>query len=341
MIRRGVSYEEVAQAAEELRSQSETPTIERIRHLLGGTGSNTTISKYLHEWRYSIGTHHPSSSDPVQIAVQRVWQQLRDETNDEINKIKEESNQLISQAQTSEKLALQKAEERQNQLTHLNDEFHVLQGNKEILVLDFKKLQQEHALLQERYKGLEERYADFQRISVKHQEDMSHAHKKELNHVMDKLQLQEEANQKLISELKTHNENQRQRFIVEIDSLKIQNHQLKLEIDVVNTKIKDKELESVKVKAELNAIVKECNQLNDQIIPQKDYLTFLEKNKEITNSILLEIKEIPKIDLTLSTISYFSEFNNSFHEFLRTSNETKSILNMFNEKIKNLNTDNE
>lgn len=341
MIRRGISYEDVAQAADELRSQGEIPTIERIRNLLGGTGSNTTISKYLNEWRhYAIGANVSSPSDPVQTAVQRVWQQLREETDVEINKIREESHQLITEAQTKEKLAVQKIEEMQSELAILKDQSHQLQGSKEILLLDYKKLQEEHVLLQERYKGLDERYTDFQRITVQHQDDLSQAHKKEINHVLEKSQIQNDANQKLISELKNYNEIQRQNFIVEVDSLKTKNQQLNKDLDDAKAKIKEKEIELVKIKTELTAITKERDQLAEQIIPQKNYWSFLEKNNEMTNFILSEVKEIPKIDLTLSTLSYFSEASDKFQEFFKTSRETKSILDDFNKKIGILDADN-
>jgi DNA repair exonuclease SbcCD ATPase subunit len=339
MTRRGVSYEDVAQAAEELRSQGELPTIERIRHLLGGTGSNTTISKYLNEWRhFAMTTKVVSQSDPVQTAVQRVWQQLREETDAEIKKTKEESNKIIEEAQTKEHLAFQRTEELENQFIALKNQFYELQGAKEILALDFKKLQEEHALLQERYKGLDERYADFQRITVKHQEDMSQAHEKEITHIIEKSQLQDDANQKLISELKNHNEVQRQNFIVEADLLKTKNQQLKKEIEQSYAKIKTKEIELEKLKTELNAIIKERDQLTEQVESQKRYWSVLDKNIEITSSILSEVKEIPKFDFTLSSIRILTEANNNFSKF---TNETQSLLDEFNKKIKGLNVDGE
>lgn len=339
MIRRGIAYEDVAQAAEELHSQGETPTIERVRSLLGGTGSNTTISKYLNEWRhYTIGSVS-TPADPVQMAVQRVWQQLREETDVEIKKIKEESDSLIQEAQANEQLATQKMEDMEKQFILLKDQFHALQADKEILTLDFKKLQGEHALLQERYKGLEERYADFQRITVQHQEDMSQAHKNEICHISEKFQLRDEMNQKLISELKNHNEKSRQQFSAELDSFKTQNKQLKAELDNAKSKIKEKEMESVKIKSEINAMMKERDQLAEQITPLKNYWDVLAKNNEMTSFILSEVKEIPKLDFSISTISYLKEANNQFHEFFKVSSDTHSILEDLNKKIRIISAD--
>lgn len=52
MARLGVTYMEVAEAANELVGQGKNPTIEQIR-LFIGSGSSTTIANHLREWRRS------------------------------------------------------------------------------------------------------------------------------------------------------------------------------------------------------------------------------------------------------------------------------------------------
>lgn len=50
MSNMGVTYEEITTVAESIVQAGDTPTIERIRIKLG-RGSNTTISKYLGQWK--------------------------------------------------------------------------------------------------------------------------------------------------------------------------------------------------------------------------------------------------------------------------------------------------
>ena len=83
MARTGISYSDVELIAEQLLQQEQVPTIEKIRNSLG-TGSNSTISKYLTEWknhrlRANANVLPPLStpSDPVNEAVKKVWQQLQ------------------------------------------------------------------------------------------------------------------------------------------------------------------------------------------------------------------------------------------------------------------------
>ena len=93
MARIGITYEEVELTAEHLLQEGVEPTIERIRFTLG-TGSNTTISKYLKEWRSVRLKANPNilpalktPPDPVNQAVARVWQQLQEENEAKIKEI--------------------------------------------------------------------------------------------------------------------------------------------------------------------------------------------------------------------------------------------------------------
>jgi chromosome segregation ATPase len=54
MARIGITQEEVFQAAEAIRGEGETPSIDRVRVRLGNTGSPNTIHKYLKIWKASL-----------------------------------------------------------------------------------------------------------------------------------------------------------------------------------------------------------------------------------------------------------------------------------------------
>ena len=53
MSRVGITFEEVATIAENISKNGEMPTIDKVRMALG-TGSFTTISKYLNSWRHGV-----------------------------------------------------------------------------------------------------------------------------------------------------------------------------------------------------------------------------------------------------------------------------------------------
>jgi hypothetical protein len=101
MARIGITYEEVELQAETLVARGENPTLEKVRRALGDRGSNSTLSKYINEWRGRRASFttppavQPTMSDPVNQAVHRVWHQLQEETQSEISKVRKETEEAI------------------------------------------------------------------------------------------------------------------------------------------------------------------------------------------------------------------------------------------------------
>ena len=101
MGRIGITYEQVAQAAETILMEGQNPTIHRVRASLGDTGSITTINKYLNQWKSeklvsnSIQqTTKAMPTNPVTQAADQLWQQLinkaHDTAQEEIDAVKED-----------------------------------------------------------------------------------------------------------------------------------------------------------------------------------------------------------------------------------------------------------
>ena len=77
MARSGIGYEEVKDAAETLLSRGLSPTIQRVREVLG-TGSNTTISAHLKRWQQRLAEAPlailpPAVPEVVMTALETFW----------------------------------------------------------------------------------------------------------------------------------------------------------------------------------------------------------------------------------------------------------------------------
>jgi hypothetical protein len=63
MARPGITREQVFEAANKLKAEGKQITMQRVRDALGETGSFTTISRLLEEWRAycsgKLGRHPP------------------------------------------------------------------------------------------------------------------------------------------------------------------------------------------------------------------------------------------------------------------------------------------
>ncbi len=102
MSRQGITYEKVAMAAQQLSDQGKNPTVEQVRLLLG-TGSNTTLSHHLRNWKQGIVSLNPEIKENVPFALtsalKGLWEQLTYDAQDKIAKLEETYKIEISELQ--------------------------------------------------------------------------------------------------------------------------------------------------------------------------------------------------------------------------------------------------
>lgn len=340
MQRLGIDYTLVADAAEKLTAQGEVPTIDRVRVLLGGTGSNTTISKYLHLWRHNTGKSHksePANSinmpDPVQQVITRVWQQLREETDAEIEAIKTSTQVLIEESE--EKMA-QMAQEYKRVAAlceGYQEQLRILEAKSAVQQLDINQLQREQVILEERNKGLAQRYADLELTMAKQQADLTQAHHNEINLLIEKSNAQIAALQKLIDQQKSHAEDERVKHMQEADHLKTSQQKIKKDYELLQAVSASKDLELMELKTQLIALKKENEMIATQVQSQEKYWGLFEKNSQITHNIWSELKEIPKFDLGLSCIDIINNIQSnikfSMEDLDKVTNDAKKTIESF------------
>lgn len=103
MSRPGVTYSEVAEAAQQLQAQGKNPTIEQIRQILK-TGSSTTIANHLKNWKES----QPSQTvlidrdhvpEALIAAAKGLWERMLSMSDDRMRGITDEHQQSITEIQ--------------------------------------------------------------------------------------------------------------------------------------------------------------------------------------------------------------------------------------------------
>lgn len=99
MARHGVTYQDIANAAQQLMGEGKQPTIELVRNILR-TGSTTTIANHLRKWRAEqdapVSQAIKENLPPEFIAVMKgLWQRLHSHAENEIQLFKQESEKNI------------------------------------------------------------------------------------------------------------------------------------------------------------------------------------------------------------------------------------------------------
>lgn len=339
MSRLGITYEEVEEAALSIEKKGETPTIDKVRAHLGGTGSNTTISKYLQHWRQQLfsspSTKTPSTPDLVKAAVDRVWDEMREQTNSEIESIKMETQQLIDAAEKRAHVAETNANVLKSELTQLQQTYVAQSAEKELLLLDIKKLREEQALLQERFNGLEVRYADLQVSSTQHLKNLSNTHQQETLQLKEAHRHHMEDQTKLIDTLKNHYEKERQDHSVIVDNLKVENKKLNEVLQRLDLQSQEKFATIKKLEADLKIMTADRDQRIHQLAEYQQKWSYFNNKTIVSNDILNKIYDTPKLDDLLNqTIAYMNNsLDKKFLELKDTINFNE-IARLLKEKTK-------
>lgn len=327
MSRLGITFEDVEEIAEKILADGENPTIEKIRRE-SGTGSNSTISKYLHEWRanrlIASTDNLPAPNtppDPVHAAVNHVWEKIRLESAEEIKKYRETASAEIELAKkecenaiSSRDLIQQEFEICQKRLNHIS-------ADKEILILDLKAIQQEHLLLQEKYSNLKQQYELFQQQTNNQISILMTANQNEIQNRKSEVENIKETHNNVLNKLIESHENHRQQHIVEIENYKIEQQQQKITIKHLESIIQsvnvelDNEKSTVQlIKSERDTAIAE-SQTNNKLI---EFNCSLNKNLDLIMKEVINLKNSVKNDELISLLFLLNKSTNNI-ELLSTS----------------------
>lgn len=288
MTRIGITFDEVAKTADTILAHGENPTIEKVRRDLG-TGSNSTISKYLNEWRTNrlIATHNSTAAqnippDPVHAAVNHVWEKIHHESETKIKTIQEQVKNEIEIAMLERNQAIEEKKQFQEKLDNAEKRLNQLSADKEILILDLKTLQQEYVLHQEKYKAKEAEFNLLKQESTNQITLLQTVYKKETDAKEALIAHIHESHKNSINQLAEIHENHRQQSLIDIDSIKVEKEKLKKLLEKFsseNQSLKEKLVESGEF---IKALTKELEFIKNET-HKKDKL--LENNHDIVQCI--------------------------------------------------------
>lgn len=115
MARTGITFEDVQRAVDSLLQRQETPSVQKVREILG-TGSYTTISDHLREWRARREERRdvpPPQGMPVELQqlAEELWRQAQQAASQNLSHYREEADRQVEAAQERVAEALRRAED--------------------------------------------------------------------------------------------------------------------------------------------------------------------------------------------------------------------------------------
>lgn len=257
MANSGVTYTEVASAAQQLAAAGQNPTIDRIRTELG-TGSNSTLGNHLRKWKErQLQTHETASKEHLPeelVAVLKgLWEKVMAQSDEKIQQFEQETRQEIIGLKQSTEVLTQENNRWQQQFQQVKQESGLLLNEKaalEQLVLNFKLeavgLTEKLAAVEQSIQEKQERIEELHRQNRQTQANLEHYRAASLEQRLadqqrfeQQLKQSEQIIQQTKQELKqTHHEKnslqqQNQQVVTE-------NHHLKLAVE--KTELQQKNL---------------------------------------------------------------------------------------------------
>ena len=119
----------------------------------------------------------------------------------------------------------------------------------------------------------------------------------------------------------------------ETDHLKAHHQKISKDHELLQAVTASKDLELMELKTQLSALKKENETLSTQLQAQEKYWGLFEKNSEISHTILSELKNIPKFDLSFSYFNLIndiqSNINFSMENLGKVTEEAKQTIALF------------
>lgn len=268
MARPGITYNDVANAAQQLAAQGKIPTIELIR-LLTGTGSNTTIAQHLKTWKHRQTQAPAFNSEglPQEITsgVQGLWDEMLRQSDQKIIEIKQELEQTIEALQDQNKKWEEKNRDLQQQYHQMKQEKEKLASDNDVFQQIVRKFENEKIALMAENQNMNNQLHEKQmhldelrRLNQQVQANLEHYHeasreqrmRDQQRHEQTEIQLAQTINQ-LQQELSVLNQkrNGLQREIELIQytktSLQDQHDQLSLQYEAIKSQLEQTQHELI------------------------------------------------------------------------------------------------
>lgn len=258
MARNGVQYQQVVQVILELQRQGENPTVQRIRETLG-TGSFTTLSEHLRQWRDEQRNATPLQQESQEVPdsllnlTRELWQAACAEADQRLQHYQQAADQEIRQALTDKQLAMEEAlrtEEKNLLLERKNTE----------LLSDTKQLTADISRLQTLLEGKEQQIQSLE-LQARQQQDEAATRVQQLETQLQKqqqdhaasLQQQKKEHQSALAHEQQRNEDNQLRWMQEVDLARQEARSL-------HEKLQQQTLENKQERSELQQALKTSQQ---------------------------------------------------------------------------------
>lgn len=316
MARSGIQYEAVVEAVLQLQKQGDNPTIQRIREWLG-TGSFTTISEHLRQWRENQKNSTPLQQEGCDLPAnlvkltQALWQQACLEADEKMQVYQQQADEKIDQAIAKQQAALEVAQRTEEKNALLDKKNNELLTELKQQAAQVSRLEAALETSQERLEASQNQLISLEKIALAQEV----AKNQQITALEEKLEQQKEQQQKALAHEQQRNEENQLRWMQEVDLARQQTQSLKevLQQEAKQAKQHIQQLEEnlnisqQQTQQQLLALqglkLKEENWLKQQQLLEMQQATYLVKLDEMNIELVNKERQVNELKAAIATAS--------------------------------------
>lgn len=183
MARNGIRYDDVCRAIDTLQQRGDTVSVQKVREFLG-TGSYTTISDHLREWRLRQNGGAVQSiprnlerPDALEGWVADIWDKAQHAAYEKLAVYRQEADDQIRESDEASHRAQRQCEDAEQRLAALNEHMLRVQERLEAKTSEAAHLQAELQALQSTQSQQQKRIAQLEQACQRHQQSLEQAEK--------------------------------------------------------------------------------------------------------------------------------------------------------------------
>lgn len=230
MSRPGITYQEVANAAIQLQGKDEYPTVDRVREILG-TGSKSTIARYLKDWKSKTGHILGSDGVPHELIsiIKGLWERLQSESDKQITQYQEEAEHKITEIKHSLIEEQKCSKNLQAKIQQIEDAFHQENHRVQVLQQSLEEERRTNTKLSERNDRLSQQLIDQKLETDRLHQLLAHV-QKNLEHYQTSIQKSRE--EQILLQEKQKTEHDREIHFLKQEIIAIMKEKNELQLDL-------------------------------------------------------------------------------------------------------------
>lgn len=177
MARSGVQYEDVQRAIDDLLARDESPSVQKVREVLG-TGSFTTINDHLREWRTRREENRevpPPRGMPgaLQELAEGLWQKAQESANEALTHYRGEADRRVEAAEARVAEARRQAEDAEQRESALTTHLATTERRLEERSTALARTEAQREQLDEKARRLAARHAELEGLLARIRGEMT------------------------------------------------------------------------------------------------------------------------------------------------------------------------